>query len=98
MSEAAEKWKITDEHKETVSKFMTDFWSLVKASYEAPDDEDKQASDHYWSTMMNWADALSKKYNDVILNGIIIGYLDGQGCKANGFTITIDRGDKDIFQ
>ena len=83
-------WEITEEHKKQMSLFMTDFWSLVKASYEMPD-EPKEESDHYWSTLVRWADALSRKYNgDPVINGIILGYLDGQSNKATGFEVSIE--------
>ena len=86
-------WEITEEHKQQMSGFMTDFWSLIKASYEMPSDEDKEASDHYWVTIAKWADALSKKYNgDTVMSCIILGYLDGQSKKSNGFEVTIDGG------
>ena len=84
-------WEITEEHKKQMSLFMTDFWSLVKASYEMPPDEPKEGSDHYWSTLVRWADALSRKYNgDPVINGIILGYLDGQSNKATGFEVSIE--------
>lgn len=85
-------WEITEEHKQTVSLFMGDFWKLVKASYEMPLDDDKPASDHYWSTLVKWADALSKKYDgDPVMTGIILGYLDGQSNKSNGIHVEIKQ-------
>lgn len=79
---AAEKWTIKDTHKQTMSSFMTDFWQMIKASYEIPADTDS-GSDHYWSTLVKWCDALMKKYNsDPVINRIVAGYLDGQSDKA----------------
>ena len=84
-------WEITEEHKQQMSGFMTDFWKMVKASYEAPSEENKEDHDHYWVTIVKWADALSKKYHgNQMINGIILGYLDGQSNKANGFHVEID--------
>ena len=85
------KWEITEEHKQQMSEFMTDFWKVIKASYEMPQKDDKSAVDHYWATLVKWADALSKKYNgDPVINGIILGYLDGQSNKHTGFQIEIE--------
>lgn len=70
---------------------MSDFWAMIKASYEAPPQEDEKADDHYWTTLVKWSDALGKKYGcDPILCGIIMGYLDGQNHKANGIEVTIE--------
>lgn len=77
-----EDWKITSDHKEYMSGFMTDFWKLIKASYEIPDTD----SDHYWQTLVHWCDALMKKYdsgNDPVINRMVIGYLDGMSCRQN---------------
>ena len=85
------EWEITEEHKKTMSAFMTDFWSMIKASYEIPEESDQAAGDHYWSTLVKWADALGTKYNaDRVIMGIILGYLDGQSNRSNGFDVTID--------
>ena len=84
-------WEINEEHKKQMSGFMTDFWKMVKASYEMPSDSQEEASDHYWFTLTRWADALSKKYDgDPVINGIILGYLDGQSNKSNGIHVEID--------
>ena len=78
----SEKWTITDEHKQTLSSFMTDFWRLIKASYEIPADTDP-AHDHYWTTLVKWCGALMEKYNgDPVINRVVAGYLDGQSDKA----------------
>ena len=61
---------------------MTDFWKLIKASYEIPADTES-GSDHYWATLVKWCDALMKKYNsDPVINRIVAGYLDGQSDRA----------------
>lgn len=84
-------WMITDEHKKQMSDFMSDFWKMIKASYEMPPSTDKRENDHYWYTIVKWADALSKKYNgDPVINGIILGYLDGQSNKDVGFDVSIE--------
>lgn len=84
-------WEITEEHKETMSAFMSDFWKVIKASYEMPPEEPKSDNDHYWVTLIKWSDALSKKYkSDPVINGIILGYLDGMSAKSKGFELTIE--------
>lgn len=84
MSTEREKWTISEEHKRQMSAFLSDFWSLIKASYEFPDDEDP-GHDHYWSTLIKWADALGKKYDcDPVIRRMIIGYIDGQSIRATG--------------
>ena len=76
-----EQWKITEDNKKVMSAFMADFWNMVKASYEIPEDD----NDHYWSTLVKWADALGNKYHaDKTVMGIVLGYLDGQSNKATG--------------
>ena len=86
-----DNWKITEEHKKTMSAFMTDFWDLIKASYEMPPEDDQAEGDHYWSTLVKWADAMGTKYNaDRVIMGIILGYLDGQSNRSNGFDVTFD--------
>jgi len=91
MSDEAKKWQITDEHKATMSAFMSDFWSLIKASYEMPENN-TDVEDHYWTTLVKWADALGTKYNaDKVIMGIILGYLDGQSNKANGLDVTLEK-------
>ena len=73
-------WKINDDHMKTMSAFMSDFWRLIKASYEIPKDGD----DHYWQTLVKWADALGTKYDgDKTIMGIILGYIDGQSVRSN---------------
>lgn len=80
-------WKITEEHKEKMSKFMADFWEMIKASYEMPpeDDTDTTQVDHYWTTLSKWVDALSRKYDgDPVINCMILGYMQGQSDKSVG--------------
>lgn len=80
---SAEDWKITEEHKETMSAFMGDFWQIVKASYEFPDPESAD-NDHYWKSLIHWSDVLMKKYGngaDPIINRVVMGYLDGQSIR-----------------
>ena len=92
-------WEITEEHKQTMSDFMTDFWKLVKATYEMPAESNKSVEDHYWSTLTRFADALSKKYDgDPVINGIILGYLDGQSSKATGINLTIETDSNAVQQ
>lgn len=85
-------WKITEEHKQKMSEFMADLWSLVKASYEMPPENDKDTTelDHYWTTLCKWADALSTKYGgDPVINGMILGYMEGQSDKSVGIVQNI---------
>lgn len=82
MSTEREKWTISEEHKKQMSAFLSDFWALIKASYEFPADEDP-GHDHYWETLVKWNDALITKYkSDPVVAGIVIGYLDGQSRRA----------------
>ena len=82
------KWDIKEDHQKVMSSFMSDFWSMIKASYEMPEDEDV---DHYWSTLVKWADALGKKYGcDPVISGMIIGYLDGQSIKSNNQKVKVE--------
>jgi len=78
-------WGITEEHKKKMSAFMADFWSLIKASYEMPPDDDDSTiqTNHYWKTLTDWVDALSRKYGgDLVINGILLGYMQGQNDKS----------------
>ena len=84
MSKLSEKWIISEEHKKMMSSFMSDMWKVIKASYEFPADDDP-GHDHYWSTLIKWADALGKKYDcDPVIRRMIIGYIDGQSIRATG--------------
>ena len=83
-----DEWKIKEDHKTIMSAFMADFWKLVKASYEMP--EDDEGINHYWATMIKWADALGKKYDsDPVICGMILGYLDGLSVKSNNQKIEV---------
>jgi hypothetical protein len=80
-----DKWIISEEHKQTMSEFMADFWKLIKASYEIPGDEAEE--DHYWVTLIRWSDALMKKYKaDPVIIRMIMGYIDGQSDRVTGKT------------
>ena len=75
-------WTISEEHKETMSAFMSDFWKLIKASYEFPSDI-SPLHDHYWNTLVKWSDALVRKYDsDPTIARIVIGYIDGQSDRS----------------
>ena len=73
-------WNISEEHKTHLSAFFTDFWSLIKASYEVPEVEDPD-SDQYWETLVKWCDALMTKHDDPLVNRLVVAYLDAQSCK-----------------
>ena len=82
VDKASEMWTISDEHKETMSAFMADFWKLIKASYEFPSDI-SPVHDHYWNTMVKWCDALIRKYDcDPTITRMVMGYLDGRSKTA----------------
>ena len=84
-------WEINEEHKKTMSAFMSDFWNMIKASYEMPAESDQTGTDHYWATLVKWADALMKKYDaDPVINSMVLGYLDGQSNRSNGFEYSLD--------
>lgn len=69
-------WNITEEHKTHLSAFFTDFWSLIKASYEV------ENSDQYWETLVKWCDALMTKHDDPMVNRIVMAYLDSQSIRG----------------
>lgn len=71
---------ITEEHKAHLSAFFTDFWNLVKASYEVPEVEDP-GSDLYWQSLIKHCDALMKKHDDPLVNRLVMGFLDAQSCR-----------------
>lgn len=70
-------WTITEDHRRSMSAFFTDFWALVKAAYEIP--QEPQANALYWRTLVLWSDALMKKYNsDPMMCGLVMAFIDGQ--------------------
>jgi hypothetical protein len=82
VDKASEMWTISDEHKEIMSAFMTDFWKLIKASYEFPSDI-SPVHNHYWNTMVKWCDALIRKYDcNSTITRMVMGYLDGQSDRS----------------
>lgn len=83
-------WEIDEENKKKMSAFMTDFWQMIKKSYTMPDDGDEAEHDHYWTTLVHWADALGKKYDcDPVISAMVCGYIDGQSIKSNNQRVEI---------
>lgn len=73
-------WTITEDHRRSMSAFFSDFWALVKAAYEIP--QEPQANALYWRTLVQWSDALMKKYNsDPMICGLVMAFIDGQSEK-----------------
>ena len=72
MSQQAAAWRVPDADRPP-EQFWIDFGNFVMASMQQDD------TDHYWETLIRWADVLSKRYpkNDVVAY-LIIDYLDGQ--------------------
>ena len=71
------RWTITEQNKRIMSAFFTDFWALVKESYEIP--QEPQANALYWRTLILWCDKLMKKYNgDPVICRLVVSYIDGQ--------------------
>ena len=73
-------WNITAEHKARMSAFFTGFWEIVKESFEAPDVGDP-GSDRYWTTLIQRCDGLMNRFNDPMVNRLVMAYLDAQSCK-----------------
>lgn len=76
-------WNITAEHKAHLSAFFTDFWSLIKASYEVPEVEDPD-SDLYWQSLIEHCDVLMTKHDDPMVNRLVVAYLDSQSIRGGG--------------
>lgn len=56
-----------------LADFMTDFWKLIKSSYEVRDD------DQYWSDLTQYAVLLEKKYSGHgLVKKLLLAYLDYQ--------------------
>lgn len=73
----SEKWKVPID-KKPPDQFWTDFGKFVNASMICDD------TDHYWQTLIHWADILMKRYDNTIVNSIVMDYLDGQSRRATG--------------
>lgn len=65
-------WAVPDPERPP-AQFWTDFGNFVMASMQQED------TDHYWETLIRWANILGKRYpkNDVVAH-LIVDYLDGQ--------------------
>lgn len=83
MSTQAELWKVPEADRPP-EQFWTDFSKLVNASFNYEDSEDDSKHDHYWKTLIKWCNVLMDRYNNHIVNMIVMGYLDGQSGRATG--------------
>ena len=50
------RYQILEAHRKECSMFMTDFWALIKLTFERDD------TDQYWSELVRLADSLGRKY------------------------------------
>ena len=76
MSKAA-AWRVPDPDRPP-DQFWTDFSKFVNASMIYED------TDHYWQTLIRWGDVLMSRYNNHVVNMVVIDYLDGQSRRATG--------------
>ena len=76
-----ESWKVPDADRPP-EQFWIDFGNFVMASMQQDD------TDHYWETLIRWADVLGKRYpkNDVVAH-LIIDYLDGQDKRSKQLSV-----------
>lgn len=71
------QWTITEEHRQEMAAFFADFWQMIKASYEIP--QEPQANAEYWRTLITWSDELMKKYScNPVISRLVISYIDAQ--------------------
>ncbi len=88
MSEWRESWKVAESERPP-AEFWTDFGNFVGESFVIETDE--RLHDYYWSTLINWADILMKRYhgNEVVVQ-IVMGYIEHQSSRAtDGFASKI---------
>ena len=71
----SEKWKVPID-KKPPDKFWIDFSKFVNASMIFDD------TDHYWQTLIRWADVLMNRYNNHVVNMMVMDYLDGQSRRS----------------
>ena len=81
MSAQAEAWRIPDPERPP-EQFWTDFKKFVYASYVYEPDPEGEKHDYYWETLIHWADILMKRYDNSIVNAMVMDYLDGQSRRA----------------
>ena len=74
MSKAA-AWRVPDPDRPP-DQFWTDFSKFVNASMIFDD------TDHYWQTLIRWADVLMNRYNNHVVNLMVMDYLDGQSRRS----------------
>ena len=71
------QWTITEEHRQEMAAFFADFWQMIKASYEIP--QEPKANSLYWRTLVQWCDELMNKHgSDPTANRLVVAYLDAQ--------------------
>lgn len=71
----SEKWKVPID-KKPPDQFWIDFSKFVNASMICDD------TDHYWQTLIRWADVLMNRYNNHVVNMMVMDYLDGQSRRS----------------
>ena len=80
MSEKAKAWIVPEEDRPP-NQFWIDFGSLVNASKIYPADESPD-HDHYWNTLIRWSEKLMNRYNNTVVNHIVMDYIDGQSRRS----------------
>ena len=64
-------YQISEVHRKECSMFMTDFWTLIKLTFE------RENTDQYWSELVRLADSLGRKYyGNLFAYSMIMAYVD----------------------
>ncbi len=65
------RYQISEAHRKECSMFMTDFWTLIKLTFE------RENTDQYWSELVRLADSLGRKYyGNLFAYSMIMAYVD----------------------
>lgn len=65
------RYQISEAHRKECSMFMTDFWALIKLTFE------RENTDQYWSELVRLADSLGRKYyGNRFAYSMIMAYVD----------------------
>jgi len=81
LSSKADSWKALPQQAPP-EKFWTDFSKFVLASYNFDRSDNQADHDHYWDTLIKWADVLMKRYNNELVTRVVIGWIDVQSKTA----------------
>lgn len=72
-----DSWKVPQEERPP-EQFWKDYGNFMMASYRFD-----SADDHYWETLINWANILMNRYNNHIVNLVVMDYIDSQSSKSS---------------